>query len=313
MTDRSRDDLESYFTELLRALGTKHGSAAAEIRDDAETRLLARVRAGEDARAAEAAIIEDLGNPFELAHRIRTTRAPIGGALETRLRTIFLFLIVGWMLLIGWSVRPWDYGTRGTLGLLFMVAIHAPFALLVAPRVVWRKNWLFLPVISFAAGGVLFFLAFGGQSSSSELAEVTAQPGSPPAPAAPAPPEEPLIPRRTAYVLALVAFNGLLIAAMQQRRQRLVAAAGLGAVVLAVEIPFRIEEALFARDVADARAALELLTDDWSDASSEETAQRFDLRLRGTASTYSLHRARPLQTSSGLIYSSTSDRFSAHD
>ena len=40
-----------------------------------------------------------------------------------------------------WTFRAWDYGL--STGLFFALVFHLPVILVLWPRIIWRKNWLF--------------------------------------------------------------------------------------------------------------------------------------------------------------------------
>ena len=246
MNDSPRARIERLLLELEEGLDGFGGQSAGvidEVRADLEAHVRRSQAEGHSEEEAVRRACDEIGNPYELAHHIRKEVPPFGGRGVTVARYVAASAIALWTLFLLWATRPGVYGFDPALLALFAL-LHFPVILLLWPRIVWRKNWLF--GMTPAALGLLVVLAavFGGRTST----ESSALPLDGGAAAAELDAGEP--PRTTANLMAVglgVIALGLLMS-MQRRSQRRTAALALLLSVGAVEAAFQWEEMMFRRD-----------------------------------------------------------------
>lgn len=327
MREASHEKVEGFLQDLEQALGRSAGQARRvvdEVRADLEAHVERLRHDGVEEDEAVRRALDDLGNPYELAHRMRREIPPFGGPVLTTLRTLAAAGVVLWMLLLLWTFRAWEYGFRpSATGLV--VGFHLPVALLLWPRIVWRRNWMFASGIAALAAVVAIGLALGGVRSTSvnETLLVMNEGGGL---AAPSPVEVAVAeeePSRWPWYLVGAGLSGLtllLLASMQRRVQQRIAILALVASVAAVEVPFQVEELIFRGEVERFRSYLETAAArTGSLPTSEQIAEEGPRSssphawVRGTVEDWSLFWARPLSPGASLIYSSADGAVVAQD
>jgi hypothetical protein len=252
MNDSNREKMDSFIRSLKEALG---GSAAqaeeilAEVRADLDAHLERYQAAGHPEDEAVELALGEMGNPYELAHHMRRELPPFGGKVLTTIRYVAASGVILWALLLLWMTRPGVYGFSPFL-VAIILGLHLPVILLIWPRIVWRKNWLFGMV---PAGLALLVAMFFNLAGTSESVEIRLDPGTGDGSAEQAPVEEYSGPESTKIVptLMVVGLGATAIAllwSMQQRSQRRVAVLATLLAAVIVEVPYQIEERAFRQD-----------------------------------------------------------------
>ncbi|BCX47979.1 hypothetical protein HAHE_18870 [Haloferula helveola] len=249
MNETSHQRIDGFLSRLEGAL-TGPASRSRDIVNEVKADLddhIERFRANglsEDEAVDRA--LEEMGNPYELAHQVGREVPPFGGEWLTVIRYLAAGGLAIWLLVLMWTFRAWSYGTDGVRAVFCVVCLHAPVILLLWPRIIWRRNWLFGVIPAGAAFLAALVLGAGGTTHSSEPVPLP-QPGDPAVELASTPesglPLAGIILFTTAAILTAV-----LLLAIQQRVQRRRVFLLLVGGILLVEIPFEIEEFLFRKD-----------------------------------------------------------------
>lgn len=306
MSLSSQSTLDAYFNDLREALGSAHAPAVNEIRADAEGRIESAVRAGTTRAAATAAVLEDLGNPFELAHHIGETRAPMGGRILTWTKAVLFTVAVVWTGLLCFGIRSMSIGFDGTVMLLICAGFHAPFLLLLAPKLVWRRNWLFVPIVTVAVATVLLLLPAMGQGGTNSAGTESST--------RERMPDDERIRRNLILALGFAGVSGLLLMTLQQSRQRMLVVFGLGGVVAVPESVHRVAEARLQQNLDRAVAMAEEHKGPWDDALQERiTSQCGDLELCGNPEGICFFFGHPLAPGNEVWYFANTRRYEVGD
>ena len=265
MNDIHQDRIDRFmrtFGEALGHPGTSRDEIIAEIRADLASHIERFEAAGRSREEALDLALTELGDPQELARTIGSAAAPRQGAAVNTIRFLAAGGMVLWILAMILGIRGGCYGWAGLGATIVIASLHVPLILLVWPRIIWKKNWLFGLIPAAIAVLLVFFLQFAGVENEGKIersppaphAGETAGSGSMPLQGAGHADEEvPLPPERIALLAVLVGANLFLILAMQRRKQRRIALLALLIGVSAVEIPFQIEELIFRRRIQQAR------------------------------------------------------------
>lgn len=317
---------------FLDALGAHLGGPSrrsreivAEVRGDLEAAVARALEEGCDEEEAWRSCLAELGDPEELAAAMREPLIPREPEPVMLLRLVAAILLGGWAMMLAWSVRSWDYGSRfGIFSLI--LSLHLPFVLLLWPGIVWRWNALASTTTALALIVLAWFAAYAAsnQTITYEMPEPVALL---PAPGADSsggteqalvpvyePLPTPLVEPEILFALAGLAFVLLTLSLVQQGRQRrriILAALGL---FIAVDLPFTIEEVLFVREARSAAAWVEaeeertgLLPSEQQFADGYEALLIDDLRYSQHDGDFSFYWARSLQRSAMLGYDSDGD------
>ena len=303
--------------------GRRSRDILAEVRSDLQAAVSHAIEQGQDEGEAWASCLGELGDPEELAAAMRKPLPPEGPpAPVALLRLVAAILLGGWAMLCAWSFRSWDYGNR--FGLFsFILSVHLPFVLLLWPGIVWRWNSLFSTTTVVAILVLAWFaaLAVSKQEHHYELGEpiglatASGEDTTSSTEQALVPvyesPEPPLLETQTLFALLGLAFVLLVLSLVQQggqRRRIILVTAGL---VLAVDLPYTIEEVLFVREARSAAAWVEveqartgLLPTEEQFASGYEPLRIGDMWYSREKDTFSFFWPRALNSSSSLGYHS---------
>lgn len=319
MRDHPHPRAATFLDALESALGgpgLRSAEVLAEVESDLEAAVADLMAAGAHEDAAWTRALEDLGDPQELAAAMR---GPLPPELPDRwmlhARRAAAILMGGWFALIAWSVRSWDWGDR--FGLFFFVAgLGLAPTLLLWPGIVWRWNALFSTANAIALVVLGAFLLNAGSHSAVtyELGAVAVEQPLLVEDATalePQEPDEPLLEREHLAALAALAAAGLVLSLVQQRAQRRRIVLGAAGLMLLLDLPFTIEEQLFAREARAVEAWAEDArerTGSWP--SQEQFAAEYQplllskLRYSTRSDTWSLSWARALQGTAGVGYHS---------
>ena len=257
MIENTTKTIDEYIENLEDGLRNSHRrqDICNEIRSDMEAhrdRLVSEGIAEEDAMNR---VMSHFGNPYELAHNMVRELPPIGGKWTTVARYIFGVFFIFWVMTYLWYFRSLSYGVD-VRAYAAVLVLHLPVILIVWPRIIWRRNWLFglVPAVGMVVYGL--FLNIGGFETETNL---------------PAAIEEvsgggEFIPdasqESSGMELWYIWVGGFttcafLWMAVQRKRQRvIILGAILGAIIL-VEIPFQIEEYIFRNDCRIISSAIE--------------------------------------------------------
>jgi len=113
--------------------------------------------------------IDQMGNPYELAHHIRWEVPRSSSDLLTAVRYMAACSLALWLVTLLWYLRAGSYGGFGSLIVVGISLLHLPVILLLWPHVVWRKNRLFGLVPAGLAFVLGMWLAVGGVQSNQTL------------------------------------------------------------------------------------------------------------------------------------------------
>ena len=290
-----------------------------EVRSDIEAHVESLIAKGHSEDEAVEKAIDEMGNPFELAHHMKREVPPFGGHTVTVVRYVIASLIILWTLFMLWGMRAGTYGFSATL-VSIIVLLHLPAILLIWPRIVWRRNFLFGLI---PAGLVLiatFVFAFGGVETETTI-QLPVDGGEPLA-QAPLETNSAPDPRRMAVPISigLGAFSIVLLLAMQQRSQQRTVILALIVGAGTVETIYQVEEALFRRDQKKIDAYLEAAfqengayptREEFDPSGLELTTHHVSLIVYDGVFTYFW--ARPLSHGHSIVSSSNGDSIRVQD
>ena len=313
--------IEEYLAALESALGRPHAQCrdiVEEVRADLTVRVEQLQTDGLPHPDAVQRALGDLGNPYELAHQMKQELPPFGGTAVSAIRYVAAGGLALWLGVLLWLLRGWSYGLSGIAVTLTIMFLHLPVILLLWPRIVWRRNWLFGLIPAGAALLVVLALNFTGTESTQVIMELDKQ-GNPAIEVPVANPADEEAPR-VWLLLALVGFAVILLLSMQQRHQRRIALAAIVLPIAVVEIAFQLDELQFrngrdrVRDYADTVLRVRGVY---------PTAEDFDadrpglvdgrVRFDGESASFYMSRARPLCSGFAIAYSSKDDRLWIQD
>lgn len=244
------DRSEEFFDRLETALGSpspQTREVVREVRADFRAQVAALREGGMEEGAAVDQVLADLGEPEALAAGMQQVLPPLSSGPVAVVRYVLAGGGIIWTLLLMWTFRAWDYGPSA--GMFFALLFHLPVILVLWPRVIWRKNWLFGLVPAAVLVGAAFVLNVAGTSQTSQEIVIT-EDG---AWAAPADVEVAELDDGVRWQF-VVLFSALSVAMvvlfgmMQQRRQRVVALVVALVPVLIVEGAFQWEERVFRQE-----------------------------------------------------------------
>lgn len=326
MNDNSQDRINDFLSEFRQALGQPGGrreDTIAEVRADLEAHIEHHRSAGKSQTDAVDLALTQMGDPLELARQVRREASPFDGPVLTGTRFAAAGALILWLLAMLWFIRAGTYGLDGFTATLGITLLHLPLILLVWPRIVWRKNWLFGLIPAGIAFGIALFLAVGGTESRVEFSIPIPTAGEEAVDQAQMDAiqnavgvEEPL-PSPAAKALFAVAggITVFLLVAMQRRTQRRTALVAMVFGMALVEVPFQIEELLFRREIQKARDQVQA-----SEPSPGVTVplqpgdkpRRGDLKILDGRFILTWSQ-RPLSPSNAIIFDSVDDRIRVQD
>ena len=319
------------FGQALGHPGASRDEIIAEIRADLASHIERLESAGKSREEALDLALAELGDPQELARTIGPAAAPMQGTVVNTIRYIAAGGMLLWILAMILFIRGLSYGWAGLGAVLIIALLPMPLILLVWPRIIWRKNWLFGLIPAGIAVLIVLFLQFAGveteerielerieQALSPNTEEMATTGTMPVQPSGAAGEEVPLPPERIALVAVLVGANLFLILAMQRRKQRRIALLALLIGVSVVEIPFQIEELVFRRKIQEARDQYEAKTRNAPDDNAKQPAATGQPRSRSNPRDgfiVEMDRAFSLTGGSGftLVYHSKGNRVEVRD
>ncbi|MFK7851412.1 MAG: permease prefix domain 1-containing protein [Akkermansiaceae bacterium] len=320
MNKKNQNRIDEFVLMLEKSLG-QSGKQSNDILEEVSADLHAHVsrfrsEGNSEDESVEKALSE-MGNPYELGNQVRQEIPPFGGATATVIRYVAASGIMVWLLMLMWLLRGWSYGFAGIAGLVTVTFLHLPVILLLWPRIVWRRNWLF----GLIPAGIAFVFAlvmnFAGTEHSVELGNIS-QNGEEfvPAPVK----EEPLFPSYYLILAAAVVVTMTLYFAIQQRLQRRMVVLAIVLPIGLVEIVFQVEEHIFRQD---RDRTLEYFESTFRERGSYPTEEEFDSngpRLRASYwivpvsdDDFSLFWKRPLSSGFSLAFSPKRDEIWIQD
>ena len=146
MTDANHERVNDFLRSLEKALGgpgRRSEGILGEVRADLEAHVKRYQAEGQSEDEAVEHALDEMGNPYELAHHVRQEIPPFEGEVLTTIRYVAACGVNLWTLLMLWHFRAGSYGHSGPLVSGAVMLLHLPVILLIWPRIVWRKNWLF--------------------------------------------------------------------------------------------------------------------------------------------------------------------------
>ena len=292
------DEFLGRLRESLRLSSDQAEEITAEVRGDLLDHIDDLRQKGHSEEEAVAIALEEMGNPYEMAFHVRRT-VPLW---DNRAVEVCRYVIAGgillWSVYVLWGLRAWTYGFSPVIyvvGLLFFM----PIVLVIWPRIVWRKNFLFglLP----PAVGVVLVLLVSMTGTSSEWGDAG----------------------RYLILTGIVATAIYVITLMQQRAQRQFVCAAALALVLCIEVPYQIEERTYRNYRSHVQNYLAGLQDGCGEYPDRQTVEAhrpgwlnkmgIDYSPRRDGDGYSLIWTRPLSRGFAIGYSSTEDRIWIND
>lgn len=318
MNETNQQRIDDFLSSLETALGRRGAQSKAilhEVKTDLNDhveRFAAGGRAGDEAVTKA---LEEMGNPYELAHHMRRETPPFNGNLARGIRYAAAGAVTVWLLWLMWLSRGGTYGLSGFAVLVGVLLLHLPVILLLWPRIVWRRNWLFglipaglafLAALVFAAGSVesppvILTLTENGVAESPQPGDLVAANHDP----------------GTARILVFGAAGVpviVLLIAIQRRVQRRIVLLAAGLALLLFEGSFQVEELLFRQDREQVRAYLQSSLKESGAYPTIEDLKTNGPKIRGRSrvsaadETFSLFWSRPLCPGHAIHYTSVDDR-----
>jgi hypothetical protein len=314
---------EEFFDRLEAALGRpspQNRDVVAEVRADFHAQVDALQEGGMAEDEAVEQVLAEFGEPEALAAGMKRVLPPLSSGPLAVIRYVLAGGAILWTLALMWTFRAWDYGLSP--GLFFALLFHLPVILVLWPKLIWRKNWLFGVVPAAVLVGAAIVLNVAGTSQTS-MEIVVAEDGS----LAPSPDVElaevddgvrwQLMVLIGALGVAVVILFGM----MQQRRQRLVVLVAVLVPLLIVEGAFQWEESVFRAHVERVKR---LMADPERKLPARGTFREMGItasdrdggghvRLSEDGRDFGMFWSRPLSPSASLHYSSQDGRYSAND
>lgn len=319
-TEANRDRIDVFLSELKNALGTsesQRNDILAEVRSDLGAHRERHLAAGLSEDESVERAIAEMGDPFELARRMRREVPPFAGRPLSVIRYGAAGALIVWTAVVLWIVRGGVYGFSATL-FGVVACLHFPGILLLWPRIVWRKNWLFGLIPAGLVAGVAMIAAVTGVESGTEMPLAVGEEASGVPLNDPYDSAAPFSGMVAAGALTL--FSVVLLLAVQRRAQRRFAALALVAGVGIVEAAYQAEEAVFRRDRDHIRS---YLAESLRVTGAHPTPERFRAdgpkpgaeraSLRGDGDAYTAFWIRPLNPGHSLVFSSADDRVRVQD
>jgi hypothetical protein len=320
MTESNHDRIDKFLLTLEKALGNPRKQAKGvveEVSADLHAHVSRHISEGRSEDEAVEKALGEMGNPYELAHQVSQEIPPFGGTAVTVFRYVAASGIIVWLLMLMWLFRAWSYSFSGLAVVVSTTFLHLPVILLLWPRIIWRKNWLFGLIPAGMAFVLVLFLSFGGQESSVELVN-TPQPGEEFVP--PAAKAEPLFPIYYLIFAAAAVVVLCLYLSIQQKFQRRIVLLALVLPIALIEAAFQLEEHVFRQD---RDRTLEYFESTFRKTESYPTEEEFqsdgpNLRaaywiVRYSDDDFSLFWSRPLSSGFSLAFSPNKDEIWVQD
>lgn len=327
MNERNQERINDFLFTLERALGhpgEQSGGLLEEVRADFDEHVKHFQAAGHSEDEAVEQALAEMGNPYELAHHVRHEVPPFGGKVVTGIRYVAAFGVLVWTLLLMWLFRGGTYGVSGLAVLAGVLLFHLPVILLLWPRIVWRRNWLFGLIPAGLAFLAAIVLAAGGRESSEQIlmprteeeaADFRQQLEAQEAAASGNLQVSGILVFSTAGILTIV-----LLIAIQQSSQRRTVLLVTGLTIALFEIPFQLEELVFRQDREKVRAYFKAELEESGAYPTEENFKTHGPRIRGeharvsiAQQDFSLFWNRPLRPGHAILYSSEDNRVRIQD
>ncbi len=170
MSDKPYRAVEDFLARMraaLRLTGPQAEEIAAEMRGNIYDYIELLRSQGRTEDDAVAMALEEMGNPYEVAHHVRNVVALWSHPAVEICRYVLASGIILWAIFITWC-RAWDYGFTAS-AYIVGIGFHLPMILIIWPRIVWRKNWLFgIVPAALCAAAVLAVAALGTQAGIGE-------------------------------------------------------------------------------------------------------------------------------------------------
>ena len=130
--ERIDEFLGAVETALGRA-GRQSKEILAEVRGDLHAHVNRLRSDGFTEDEAVGRALDQMGNPYELAHHVRWEVPPFGGELLTYVRYIAACCIGFWLIMLLWYFRAGTYGASGSLVVVGVLLLHLPVIVLLWP------------------------------------------------------------------------------------------------------------------------------------------------------------------------------------
>jgi hypothetical protein len=307
MNNSNQEKLNIFIRSLHEAIG-KRGRQSEEIlgevRADLEWHVQRFQAKGRSEDEAVDLALGEMGNPYELAHKMLREIPPFGGKRLTFIRYITASALILWTLFVLWYFRAGIYGFS-PLGVAAIVLVHFPVILLVWPRVVWRKNWMFglIPAgLGLLAVVFMNFTGIGMEASPAQAPVVGSSEINQPSPV--------LIPVAVALGITATA----LLRFMQQRSQRRWAIIALFLGVVSIESMFQCEELFFRVDRKHIREYIETFVHEHGTYPADDVVKSEGPKLKSSnyeihveGKDFNLYWSRHLSPGHSIAYSSKAD------
>ena len=311
MNSANQETLDNYLEDLKRALSRQSAQSegiVAEVRADLESHVERLQSEGSTEEEAVAGAIDEIGNPYEIAHQILEEIPPFGGDVISGIRYVAACGVILWVVFLLWTLRAGVYGFSPKLYAIIML-LHLPAVLLLWPRIVWRKNWLFGLIPAAIALMVVLSGAFGGVESS-QSSTIPMDAGGEILAAEPS--DTGISGIQLALISTLLLAIGFaLLMAIQRRSQRRFALVALMLVLGGIEAVFQVEEWIFRKDRERLVNYLETaFRADGAYPANEVVESQLlglkcdHLRLSSQGEEFHIFWSRPLSSGHSIVYSS---------
>lgn len=321
---KENKEIEKYLSDLGAALKVsdwQKEKILAEVRSDIESMVEKFELDGKGDRSVSLAL-DEFGNPYEMAHHMKKEVPPHDGMGLSVVRYILAGIAMLWTIIFLWNIRPWNYGFSWGSPLIGLM--HIPFVLLLWPRIIWRKNWLYgviPPVIALIA---FWLIAFSGQKSETTVGAFETNA------AGELIVVEPVIEiqnggaissnEQMIFTLILLSILVALILAMQQSKQRWIVSVSVVLLFGIIEIAYYAEEMRFKEDLENVKIYVASQVEQNGQYPGEldlaDTVPNLNNKsalYRSTESGYTLFWPRPLSRGNSIYYSSESDTIDVQD
>lgn len=177
MSSVGREKVEEFFKQLEDSFSGSEEQAqeiSEELRSDFDEHLKRFEGEGRSEDEAVELALAEMGNPYELGHKMRQEVPPFAGKAATIIRYLLSAGLIVWLLFFLWVMRGWDYGFQSFPYALFGF-LHLPVIMLLWPKIIWKKNWMFTMSIATAAAFALISVGFLGKESQTEMTYLLAE------------------------------------------------------------------------------------------------------------------------------------------
>lgn len=234
--------IEGYLDQLREALtlsADQREEIVNEVRGNLTDHVEALVTSGKSVEEASQMALAEIGNAYELAHKMQKTVAPRSDRAVNAQRYAIMVPLGLFALYILYQFRAW--GPPGFPPWLYVgvLGFFGPVLLLTCPKIIWRRNWLFYMYPGALA--LVAIMVFVGSLGTTSTMTYSLDPNLPTTEVG----ESQLMSPTVLIATFKAIFSVLIVATLamiQQRRQLLGVLISTLVFCAIVEIPYQIEE-----------------------------------------------------------------------